>query len=156
MRLRCGHKENCPCPLPPVPEQNPDFFVQFGVTANPPSGSDLPLIIVFQKGENIYLDEGTDIILEPGYLYQIDYIFLAVPEAGGYMQITPKMNGSLRTLYSFFAPAGTGRNASASGSFTTNEAAANTARLSFNLVYPDTVKNIDISGAVSVTPLMKI
>ena len=72
------------------------------------------------------------------------------------MQIVPRINGTLQLLYSFLAPAGSGsRNTSAAGSFTTN-AAAEEARLSFSLTYPPEVRNIDISGAISITPLIKI
>lgn len=159
MKLKCcfGNKSPaCPPEPSPVPEERPDFFAQFGVTGNPESGSALPLIQLFNVGEGIRLENDTEIILEPGWLYLVDYIFLATPEPGGYMQIIPRINGSLRGLYSFFAPTGDERNTSASGSFTTNEAAASQARLSFALTYPETAGNIDISGAVSVTPLMKI
>lgn len=84
-------------------------------------------------GQGIRLEGDSDIMLETGWLYLVDYIFLATPEPQGYMQIVPRINRSLRGLYSFFAPAGTERNASASGSFTTNEAAVSEARLSFHL-----------------------
>lgn len=155
--MRCPYckkpKDKCCCEKT---EEKPDFFAQYSVLASPPSRSDLPFRPVFQKGESIHLDGETEIALKAGYLYLIDYIFLATPEAGGYFEIVPRINGSLRLLYAFFAPAGSERNASASGSFTTNEAASEDITLSFNLTYPDTVRNIDISGAVSVTPLMKI
>lgn len=72
------------------------------------------------------------------------------------MQILPYLNGTPRLLYSYFAPAGNARNVSASGSFTTNEAAAGDLRLQFDLTYPEEVRNIDISGVVSVTPLQKL
>lgn len=72
------------------------------------------------------------------------------------MEIIPYINGTPRLLYSFFAPTGAERNTSASAGFTTNEAATSEARLSFRLDYPVTTRNIDISGTVSVTPLMKI
>lgn len=130
-------------------------YAQYGVQANPPSKSDLPMAVLFQEGEQISLTD-TEIFLEPGYLYLIDFIFLATPEADSFMQITPKINGMLQLLYSFFAPTGSAsRNASASGSFTV-PVTENSASVSFNLTYPDKVRNIDISGAVSVTLLHKI
>lgn len=137
--------------------RKPNFYAQFGVQANPPSGSDLPFLTIFQKGNQIRLDSNTDIVLPAGYLYLIDYLFLATPEPNGYFQITPRINGSLQGLYSFFAPANMReRNSSASGSFTTIAASQEDAILSFYLTYPETVRNIDITGAVSVTPLMRI
>lgn len=132
-------------------------FAQYGVQANPPSGSDLPMITLFQEGELITLNTNTEIILSAGYLYLVDYIFSATTEISGYMQITPKIDGSLKLLYSFFAPANAKeRNTSASGSFTTNAAFEKDAVLSFALAYPETVRNIDISGSISVTSLYKV
>lgn len=64
------------------------------------------------------------------------------------------LNGNTEII---LAPAGSGsRNTSAAGSLTTNAAATEEARLSFSLTYPPEVGNIDISGAISVTPLIKI
>lgn len=160
MKLRCCHENRppacCPPGPPPVPEDRPDFFAQFGVYGSPESGSSLPFIQLFKEGEGIRLDGDTDILLGPGWLYLVNYLFLATPEPDGFMQIIPRINGSLRGLYSFFAPTGAEKNTSAAGSFTTNEAAASEARLSFHLTYPSTTRNIDISGAVSVTPLIRI
>ncbi len=154
---------NCnPCDRPIHPRPCPsrekiDFYAQYGVLGDPPSGSDLPFLTLFQETDKIHLNGDTEIVLAPGYLYLIDYIFLAVPEANGYMQIVPRINGVLKLLYSFFAPANSQEKvASASGSFTTNAASEAEALLSFHLTYPPTVRNIDISGAVSVTPLLKI
>ena len=144
MKLRCCHGNKppaCPPGPDPAPEERPDFFAQFGVTSSPASGSSLPLIQLFNVGEGIRLEGDSDIMLAPGWLYLVDYIFLATPEPQGYMQIVPRINGSLRGLYSFFA---------------TNEAAVSEARLSFHLTYPATTRNIDISGAVSVTPVIRI
>lgn len=131
-------------------------YAQYGVQANPSSGADLPMFTLFQRGNQISLNN--DIItLSPCYLYLVNYIFLATTEINSSMQITPKINGSLNLLYSFFASSGSqGRNTSASGSFITEAAALNEATLAFNLTYPDTVRNIDISGSVSVTALHKI
>lgn len=143
----------CYCCLPNPRE--PFSYAQYGVQANPPSKSDLPMLVLFQEGSQISL-ANTEILLEPGYLYLIDFIFLATPEADSFMQITPKIDGTLRLLYSFFAPTGSAsRNTSASGSFTIPVPENRTA-LSFNLTYPNTVNNIDISGAVSVTVLHKL
>lgn len=149
------------CPNPPEPPCGEDdgrrFFAQFAVQSSPPSGSELPILVYFQEGEQIRLEQDSQIILPPGYLYLINYLFLAIPEADGYMQIIPKINNSLRLLYASYAPAGSvGRNATASGSFTTNEALTQEAMLSFHLTYPPTVRNIDITGAISVTPVIKI
>lgn len=157
------NKNNCcsnvpkPCKCPHKKNGIPDFYAQFAVRANPSSDTDLPFFVLFEKGEKISLSTGSEIFLPAGYLYLIDFIFSGTPEPGGYLQITPKINNALQILYSYFAPANNvARNSSASGSFTTDAAATEAAVLSFNLVYPETVRNIDISGVVSVTPLMQI
>lgn len=143
------------CFCRPDKPQEPYSYAQYGVQSSPPSNSDLPMLVLFQEGNQISLDN-TQILLAPGYLYLVDYIFLATPEPDSYMQITPKINNSLRLLYSYFAPTGSAsRNTSASGSFTIPVTESNTA-VSFNLTYPATVRNIDISGAVSVTTIHKI
>lgn len=130
-------------------------YAQFGVQSSPQSNSNIPMSVIFQEGSQIILMD-TEIVLVPGFLYLIDFIFLATPEADSYMQITPKINGALKLLYSFFAPTGSAsRNTSASGSFTIPVPEDNTT-LTFNLTYPATVRNIDISGAVSVTALHKL
>ncbi len=143
----------CCCYLPKPCE--PYAYAQYGVQANPPSKSDLPMLVLFQEGNLISLSN-TEILLEPGYLYLVDFIFLASLEADSYMQITPKIDGRLKLLYSVFAPTGSAsRNTSASGSFTI-PVLDDRAVLTLNLTYPNTVSNIDISGAVSVTMLHKI
>ncbi len=123
MRPNC-----CPPPIPPCPPEPPkgriDFYAQYGVQASPPSGSNLPMIPIFQEGTQIHLNGNTEIILAPGYLYLINYLLLATTEPDNYMQIVPRINGTLQLLYAFLAPAGSGsRNTSAAGSFTTNAAA---------------------------------
>lgn len=153
MKFRCPSTYNPSCHA----ESDCCFFAQYAVHANPASGTELPMTVSFQKGNGIHLGEDTQIILPPGYLYLVNYLFLATTEADGYMQIVPKINNSLRLLYASYAPAGSlERNVSAAGSFTTNEALTQEAALSFSLTYPATVKNIDLTGAISVTPLIKI
>lgn len=130
-------------------------FSQYAVQSNPPSKTDIPMTILFQEGEQITL-KTTEILLEPGYLYLINFIFLTTLETDSYMQITPKINGSLRLLYSVFVPTGSvSRNTSATGGFTI-PVSENTSTVSFSLTYPNTVKNIDITGAISVTALHKL
>lgn len=133
-----------------------DFYAQFGVFSNPESGSHLSFYEIFRRGDGISLENSDTIVLRPGYLYLINYIFLATPEPGNFMQIIPSVNGTLRFQYSFFAPAGNERNTSASGSFTINEAILDEASIQIQITYPEGVNNIDISGSVSVTPLMRI
>lgn len=148
-----------PPKLPPHhhrPPELPDFYAQYGVMANPASGSEIPVFLIFQSGDEILLEGDDTLVLPEGYLYLINFIFQGVPEADSYMQIVPRLNGSLRALYSYFAPSGVERSVSASGSFTTADAAEGLLRLSFNLTYPDRVRNIDISGAISITPLQKL
>lgn len=139
------------------PTEKIDSYAQYMVRANPASGSLLPMSPLFQEGSLITLNSDTEIRLAPGYLYLINYLFTATPEVDGYMQITPQINDALSLLYSSFAPSGSGsRDTSTAGSFTTNAALAEAAILNFRLTYPGTVRNIDISGAVSVTPLPKL
>lgn len=145
-----------PCDCQPNKENGVNFYAQYGVATNGPSGSLLPYQQIFRQGDQIELEGRDTIVLSRGYLYLIDYIFLATPEANSYMQIVPRIDGSLRSYYAFFAPSGSERNTSASGSFTTNEAANGEIRLSFVLTYPSTVNNIDLTGSVSITPLMRI
>ena len=147
------------CFCHPKPDCKPyeiQSYAQYGVQSNQPSNTDLTMQVLFQEGDLISLNNH-EIRLASGYLYLIDYVFLATPDINSYFQITPKINGRLNLLYSFFAPSGSAaRNASASGSFTTNAAAAKDAVLGFNLTYPETVRNIDITGAISVTALGRI
>ena len=148
----CHH----PCPPAPIPPEPINFYAQFGTSYDGVSGTNLAFFPIFQEGEGIQLENDTTILLTPGYLYLIDFIFLSTPEADGYMQILPYINGTPRLFYSFFAPAGAERNTSASGSFTTNEAISSEGRLSFQLTYSPGTQNINLTGAVSVTPLVKI
>lgn len=147
----CWHP-TCSCPAPEVPA----FSAQYGTTSNPPSGTNLSFYPIFNLGNRIALSDDFTIALPAGYLYLICYLFLSTTEAGGYMEIVPFLNETPRLLYSSFAPAGSARNTSASGSFTTDEAAGGELRLQFRLTYPETVRNIDISGAVSITPLQRL
>lgn len=144
---------NCGCsPVKPCREYS---YGQFGVQSNPPSNTDIPMFVLSQEGNEIVLSD-SKIILSPGYLYLIDFIFLATPGVNSYMQVTPKIDSIPRLLYSFLAPSGAGSpNTSASGSFTVPVSGDNTV-LSFYLTYPDTVRSIDISGIISVTMLHKI
>lgn len=130
-----------------------DFYAQFGVTANPSPGERLPFFEVFGQGEGVRLTDERTILLSAGYLYKIDYVFLAAAEPESYMQILPWVNGAPALLYSFFAPSGAFRNTSASAGFTL-EALSEDVVLQLQITYPEQVRNIDISGAVSVTPVI--
>ena len=162
----CPPEPPCPQPCPPEPPcpppcstqpEVPDFFAQYGVMSSPASGSNLAYLKIFNQGNKITLQENTVIVLPKGYLYQIDYLFLATPETNSYFQVVPYLNGSPRLLYAGWASSNSAfRNASTSGSFTTDEARNADALLSIRLTYPNTVRNIDISGAVSITPLQKL
>lgn len=153
MSQKCCH----PCPMPgPEPYVPIDSYAQYRVLANPPSGSVLPMHTVFQEGDAIKLGSETEIILEPGYLYLVNYLFLATPGQDGYLQILPKIDGRPGLLYSVFATAGISKNASAPGSFTVRTPGPEEGTLSFVLAYAGPTSNIDISGAISVTPLLRI
>lgn len=135
----------------------PDFFAQYGVMSSPASGSELPFLQVFNQGNEIRLENSTTIVLPQGYLYLVNYVFLATPEADNYFEVIPYINGVPRLLYAAWGAAGSNsRNASAAGSFTTDEAREGDLFLTIGLTYPVTVRNIDISGSVSVTPLQKL
>lgn len=152
------HHRCCgPCPMPgPKPCEPIDSFAQYSVTDSPPSGSFLAMHTVFQEGDAVNLGTETEIILKPGYLYLVDYLFLATPGEDGYMQILPRIDGRPGLLYSFFAPSGSQRNASASGSFTVRVSGEEEGTLNFQLTYAGPTSNIDVSGAVSVTPLLRL
>lgn len=145
-----------PCDCNPNKENVIDFFAQYGVATDGPSGSLLPYLPIFQQGNQIRLEGDDTIVLAAGYLYLINYIFLATLDTNSYMQIVPRINGSLRLYYATFSPTGNSRNTSATASFTTNEAANEDIRLSFTLTYPSTVNEINLTGAVSITPLIRI
>lgn len=151
--MSCCSCNPCCCPVCPVPTPEANFYAQFGVNANPASGSNLPFFTVFNEGDRITADGSGIITLPAGYMYHIDYLFLATPEAGNYFQIVPYINDSPGLLYSFLSPAGSNRNSSASGGFLTNQALSQAASLRFVLTYPPETNNIDISGAVSIMPL---
>ena len=51
---------------------------QYGVQSSPPSNSNIPMSVIFQEGSQIILMD-TEIVLVPGFLYLIDFIFLATP-----------------------------------------------------------------------------
>lgn len=129
------------------------FYAQYGVNSNQPSGENLRFFTVFQEGDGIKLSGDNRILLAPGYLYLIDYVFLATTEADSYMQILPYINGSPQLLYSVFSPSGAERNTFVSAGFTTNKALEQEAELQLMLTYSEAVRNIDITGAVSITPV---
>ena len=56
------------------------------------------MIPIFQEGTQIHLNGNTEIILAPGYLYLINYLLLATTEPDNYMQIVPRINGTLQLL----------------------------------------------------------
>lgn len=147
---RCTCNERC-CPVCPVPMADTRFYAQLGVTANPASGSNLPFFTIFNLGDRITMEEGI-ITLPAGYIYHIDYLFSATPEIGNYFQILPFINNSPGLLYSFLSQAAVYRSSAASGGFLTGQALNQDASLRFVLTYPPETVNIDISGAVSITP----
>lgn len=142
---------------PPGPQgisgQMNQSYAQYGVNSSPPSGNYVPFFPVFEAGELTQLQNTISILLEAGYIYLINYVFLATPEEGNYFEIVPFINEVPMLLYSAFAPANATRNATASASFTTNLALNSQAVLRLHLTYPPSTRNIDISGVVSITPV---
>ena len=128
-------------------------YAQYGIAASPPSHNYLPYYPVWGAGGLTSLPTDETIQLMPGYVYMISFVFLAVPDAGNYYQLLPYLNGSPRFLYSVLAAAGSGRTASASAPSLTNDALYEPLDFSLLLTYPDTVRNIDITGAVSIYPV---
>lgn len=152
-----GFKRPC-CPLRcgcPKPDRMPGVYAQFATASNPGANTFVPFYRAFGV-EEIGLQEGLKIVLPAGYLYLINYVFLATPEANSFMQLVPYLNGAAQLLYAFYAPTGVERNASAAGSFTTNVAAREDAELAFWVTYPEKARNLDLSGTVSVTALDKL
>lgn len=131
-----------------------DFFAQYGTVANPISNDMISFYEVFRQGTNISLEEEKTMILQPGYLYLINYVFLGTPEPDGYIQILPHINHQPGLLYSTFSSSANTRNASVAASFTTNAAWNDAAVLEFMLTYSETTRNINISGTVSITPII--
>lgn len=148
-KCKCSPCCNPCCPTP----ETEVFYAQYGVNSNQPSREMLRFFTVFQEGDGIRLSGDDRILLAPGYLYLIEYVFLAVTEADSYMQILPFINGSPQLLYSVFAPSGVERSTFASAGFTTNSALNQEAELQLSLTYSQAVKDIDITGAVSIIPV---
>lgn len=151
--MSCCHCNECCRPVCPVPAPETNFYTQFGINANPASGSNLPFFTVFNQGNKISADNNGIITLPAGYIYHIDYLFLATPEIGSYYEILPYINNSPGLLYSFLSQASVNRSSSASGGFLTNQALSQNASLRFTITYPPETNHIDISGAVSIIPL---
>lgn len=129
-------------------------YAQYGVNANPPSGAFLPVFEIFEAGGLTSLQPPNAILLEAGYIYLINYIFLATVGEDNYFEIVPFINQNAQLLYSSLVSSSSGSvNATAAGSFTTNLASASLAELQFSLTYPASGRNIDISGAISITPV---
>lgn len=149
----CICQDFCNTLCTPV-QMNTSFCAQFGVNSNPSSGSDIPFFTVFNIGKQITANNTGVITLSAGFIYHIDYLFLATPEIGSYFQIVPHINHSPALLYSALSQAAVYRSVSASGSFLTNQALNDAATLRFVLTYPEETVNIDISGAVSIMPAL--
>lgn len=132
----------------------PNFFAQYGTVTNPSSGDMISFYESFRQGAQISLEEEKTIILQPGYLYLVNYVFLGTPEPEGYLEIVPHINGQPGLLYSFFSASGNTRNASAAASFTTNAALSEAAMVEFRITYSEITRNINLSGTVSITPII--
>lgn len=178
---RCSHCNNCcpsPIPGPPGPQgpqgepgppgpQGPQgepgppgasgtpnrFYAQYGVTANPSSGNNLPFFSVFENGALTALADSTTISLKSGYIYLINIILLATAGENRYLQIVPYLNGAPQLLYATFSPSNMSQNVSTSSNFITNAALDKDATFQLKLFYPNTPRNIDISGSISITPV---
>lgn len=140
--------------IPGPPGRENTSYAQYGVTSNPPSGNFLPFFELFEAGALTSLSGTDTIVLDSSYIYLISYIFLATVGENNYFQIVPYLNQNAQLLYSSLVSSSSGTiNATAAGSFLTNQASASAAELQFRLTYPPSDRNIDISGAVSITPV---
>lgn len=128
-------------------------YAQYGIAASPPSHNYLPYYPVWGAGGLTSLPTDETIQLMPGYVYMISFVFLAVPVPEITISSCPILMARPVSFYSVLAAAGSGRTASASASFLTNEALYEPLDFSLLLTYPDTVRNIDITGAVSIYPV---
>lgn len=150
--LKCIRKCKPVCESP-VPKREL-FYAQYGVNAHPAAGEYLSFFEMFNEGSKILLRDEETIVLPAGHLYQISYVFQATVEEGNYFQILPFLDDTPGLLYAFYAPAGAGRNASASAGFITNRALEQAAVLRFLVAYPEELCWIDLSGSVSITPYL--
>ena len=135
----------------------PDSFAQYGTVGRVPSGSYLSFYEVFREGTDISLEEEQTIILQPGFLYLIDYIFLATIGPGNRFQVIPYINQQPGLLYSVFSISGNEDTATGAGSFTTNAAWDDAAELRFRVTAGSDAGTVDAGGqgAVSITPLIR-
>lgn len=138
----------CCCPKFP---RNKHVAAQFTMISSPATNERIPLTEAWNYGSGITLSNNNTITLAPGRLYEISYVTLATPEAGNYYEIIPYINDTIRLVYAAMGTAGSNRDASASATFLINEATNAAATISFNITYPETVRNIDLSGVVSIS-----
>lgn len=138
----------CCCPI--IRPECESSAAQFYVMSSPASKDRIPMKETWNYGTGISLSNDTTILLKPCWLYEISYVFLATTEAGNFFEIVPCINGTLRILYASMGTAGNNRNASTSASFLINDAANAQASLAFSLTYPEGVRNIDLSGIITV------
>lgn len=135
----------------------PESYAQYGTIGRYPSGNYLSFYEVFRKGTEISLEEDQTIVLQPGYLYLIDYVFLATTGSQQRLQILPYINQQPGLLYSVFSISGNEDNVSTAASFTTNAAWDEAAQLEFRVTAGNESGTVtaDLQGAVSVTPLIR-
>ena len=135
----------------------PDSFAQYGTVGRVPSGSYLSFYEGFREGTDISLEEEQTIILQPGFLYLIDYIFLTTIGPGNRFQVIPYINQQPGLLYSVFSISGNEDTATGAGSFTTNAAWDDVAELRFRVTAGSDAGTVDagVQGAVSITPLIR-
>lgn len=138
------------CCRPIIKPKYKPASAQFSLVTSPSSGENISLVEAWNYGSGIVLSNDTTITLSAGKLYEISYVFLATTEAGNYFEILPYINGTPRLLYAAMGTAGNNRNASTSASFLIREAADAEAILSLNITYPESIRNIDLSGVVTV------
>lgn len=138
------------CCCPKRPKYEP-AAAQFSIVASPDNIERIPLTESWSYGRGIALSDSTTITLAPGRLYEITYVTIATPEAGNFYEIVPYINGTLRLLYAAMGTAGNNRNASTCAAFLIDEAANAEATISFSITYPETVRNIDLTGVISVS-----
>lgn len=144
----------CPCPPHPLP---PVFginaYAQYVITGSPDSGGYLSFYPQFEEG-NLTFSNNDVIRLSSGFIYLVNYVTQATPEANQYYQLVPYINGQPRLNYSSIGTAAaTFRNASAAGSFLVEESSEDDVTLQIQVTYPEATNHIDVSGIFSILPI---
>lgn len=127
---------------------------QYGITALVPDQGLVPFYPIWESGGLTSLSPSTVVTLEAGFIYAISFGVLATTEPENYFQIIPRLNGTLRLLFTAQGNAAAGnRNAFASHFFLTNEALDGPLTLSLSAIYPPKADELSVTGHLSIYPV---